>query len=366
MFYVNELILFCVFLFLVLASFSDLKTRTISNKLIFFFLVLGLSYNVTFALFSKNYSLLLTLLYSIIISLVFFIILWQLGIIAGGDTKLFIAISAIIPTMQGTLGLFNLGLGKLETLPIFSIILFVTSAFMVLPWILIYSKYLLFKKKHYKDLLHQIFSKKNIILLLDSILVVVLINFIILLFNITNIIFILSASFIFTFILFRIKIKSGFYYVIFGLYLIVLVILFSTHKLTADAIINLLGISGFVILISILLIYLKYIKEKVLLETKTIAELKEGDLPIYNYYYENKKITTKKPSFVNKIKEIIAGTYNKNLKIDSSKACGLSKKDITFLKDMYHNRLVDNTIYLKKTLAFTPAVLLAFMLLIIF
>lgn len=366
MFYVTELILFFVFLFLVLASFSDIKTRSISNKLILFFLVLGITYNITFALISKNYSLLLTLLYSIIISLVFFIILWQLGIIAGGDTKLFIAVSAIIPTMQGTLGLFNAGLGKLETLPIFSLILFVTSAFMVIPWILIYSKYLLFKKRHYRDLLNKMFSRRNLILLLDSILVVVLVNLLISLLNITNIVFILAVSFIFTYLIFRIKIKSGFYYVISGLYLMVLAIFFSTHKLTADVFISLLDISGFVILISILLIYLKYIKEKVLLETKTIAELKEGDLPVYNYYYVNKKIILKKPNFLNKIKEMALGTYYKDLKIDSSKACGLSKKDITFLKDMYNNRLVENTIYLKKTLAFTPAVLLAYMLLIIF
>ncbi|HOZ35855.1 MAG TPA: A24 family peptidase C-terminal domain-containing protein [archaeon] len=366
MFYVTELILFFVFLFLVLASFSDIKTRTISNKLILFFLVFGISYNITFALVSKNYSLLLTLLYSIIISLVFFLVLWELGVIAGGDTKLFIAISAIIPTMQGTLGLFDIGIGKIEVLPIFSLILFVTSAFMVLPWILIYSKYLLFKKKHYKALINETFSRKNLILLLDSIMVVVLVNLLISLLNITNIIFIFAISFVLTFLIFRIKIKLRFYYVILGLYLIIFAILFSTHKLTIDLLITLLDVSVFVIFISILLIYLRYIKEKVLLETKAIAELKEGDLPVYNYYYINKKIILKKPKFLNKIKEMALGTYYKGLKIDSSKACGLSREDITFLKDMYNNRLVENTIYLKKTLSFTPAVLLAYMLLIIF
>lgn len=365
MFYVNALILFFVFLFLVIASFSDLKTRTISNKLILFFLVFGISYNITFALVSKNYNLLLTLLFSIIISIVVFITLWQLGVIAGGDTKLFIAISAMIPTMQSTLGLFDIGLDKLKTLPIFSLILFVTSAFMVLPWILIYSKYLLFKKKQLRELLlNKMFSRKNLIKLFDSVLVVILITLLLLLFNILNFIFILVVSFAFTFLIS--KTKTYFYYVVIGLNLVLFAIFLFLNKLTTELFITLLNISGIVILVSLLFIYLKYIKEKVLVETKTIDKLKEGDLPVYNYYYINKKIILKKPNLLTKIKETASGTYYKGLKIDSSRACGLSKKDITFLKDMYNNRLVDNTIYLKKTLAFTPAVLLAFVLLIIF
>lgn len=367
MFYVTIIMLFFVFLFLVLASFSDIKTRTISNKLILFFLVFGISYNITFALVSKNYNLLLTLLYSIIISLVVFITLWQLGVIAGGDTKLFIAISAIIPTMQSTLGLFDIGLGRLETLPIFSLILFVASAFMVLPWILIYSKYLLLKKKQYRELLlNKMFSKKNLVLLLDSILVLILISLLLLLFNITNFILIFTISFAFTFLIFRIKTKRYFYYIVLALNLVLLAILFFLNKLTSELFIMLLNISGIVVLISLLFVYLRYVKEKLLIEKKTIAQLKEGDLPVYNYYYINKKIIQKKPNIFNKIKEIALGTYYKGLKINSSKACGLSKKDITFLKDMYNNKLVNNTIYLRKTLAFTPAVLLAFMLLIIF
>lgn len=367
MFYVNALILFFVFLFLVIASFSDLKTRTISNKLILFFLVFGISYNTTFALVSKNYSLLLTLLFSIIISSFVFITLWQLGVIAGGDTKLFIAISAIVPTMQSTLGLFDIGLNKFKTVPIFSLILFITSAFMVLPWILIYSKYLLFKRKQFRDLLlNKMFSRENLLLLFESILVVILISLLLLLFNITNFIFILVVSFTFTFLISKIKTKPYFYYIVIGLNLIVFAILLFLNKLTTGLFITLLNISGVVILISLLFMYLRYIKEKVLIETKTIDKLKEGDLPVYNYYYINKKIILKKPNLITKIKETASGTYYKGLKIDSSKACGLSKKDITFLKDMYNNKLVDNTIYLKKTLAFTPAVLLAFVLLLIF
>lgn len=366
MFYANWSILLFAFLFLLIASYSDLKKREISNKLILFFLVYGILYNLIFALVFKNYGLLLTLLYSLLISIIVFITLWKLGVIAGGDTKLFIAISALLPTMQNTLHLFNVGLGKIQFLPIFPIILFVISAFMVLPWILIYSKYLLFKKKHYKDLTNQIISRKNLLLTLDSILVAILVVLVTSLFNFFNVFYILIAFFILAHLIFRIKIKSNFYYVIIGLYLIVLVILFSLNKFNSSLLNTIITTSILVIIYSVFLIYLRFIKEKVLIETKEIAKLKEGDVPIYNYYLIDKKIIIKKPNFITKIKEMANGSYYKDLKVDSSKACGLSKKDITFLKAMYNNRLIDNTIYLKKTVAFTPAALLAFILLIMF
>ena len=62
---------------------------------------------------------------------------------------------------------------------------------------------------------------------------------------------------------------------------------------------------------------------------------------------------------------LINQTYYTNLKVDSSGACGLSKEDILFLKTMYKNNLIDNKIYLRKTVAFTPAILLGYILIIL-
>lgn len=365
MFFVN-IILLCVFIFFLLASYSDLKTRNISNTLILFFLILGLSYNITSSLILGNFRFLLTILFSAVLSFVVFFVLWELGVIAGGDAKLFIALAFIMPNFEHTLHIFNLGYEKLLVLPIFPILLFIASVFMVLPWILLYSKYLLLKKRYYKELLNEIFSRNNLLLTLDSILVVILAGLIISLFSFSNVLLLLFVSFILTYTIFKIKIKKNFYSIILGLYLLVLIILISTNKLTNNSLVFSVNTALIVIVISILIIYLKYIKDKVFIEKKKISELREGDLLLYNYYYSNKKLILRKFTFIEKIKALVSGEYYKGLKVDSGKAKGISRKDITFLKAMYNNRLIANRIYLKKTIAFTPAVLLAYILLIIF
>ncbi|HPC10461.1 MAG TPA: hypothetical protein PLN85_05275, partial [archaeon] len=60
------------------------------------------------------------------------------------------------------------------------------------------------------------------------------------------------------------------------------------------------------------------------------------------------------------------GEYQKNLKIDSNKAKGLSEQDITLLKQWYKNNLIEDKIKIKKTIAFTPSVMIAYVLLNIF
>jgi len=110
----------------------------------------------------------------------------------------------------------------------------------------------------------------------------------------------------------------------------------------------------------------KFIKEKVLVEEHNISDLKEGDVPYYNYYLIDKKVIFKKSRFFSAIKEMINGTYSQNQMIDSRKAGGLNNKEVTFLKGSYKNKLIGNTIKLKVTIAFTPAVLIAYVLLNIF
>jgi hypothetical protein len=112
--------------------------------------------------------------------------------------------------------------------------------------------------------------------------------------------------------------------------------------------------------------FYKFTKEKIFVEESKITDLKEGDVTYYNYYLINKKIVYKKSTFFSAIKELLMGTYSKDQIIDSRKAGGLNKKEVTFLNDSYNNKLISNTIKLKITLAFTPSVLIAYILLNIF
>jgi len=361
----NIVLLVFTFLLLLIASYSDLKTRTISNKLILFFLVFGLISNILFAFFLKDYSSLLILLLSVIISIVLFFILWELGAIAGGDVKLFIAIGCLIPTLSKALNLFNIAiLDKASNLPIFTILLFLASVLMVLPWLLLYSTYLLFLQKKYISFAKEIFSKRNLVSIFDSIIVISLVNLILFAFRVSNFLYILLATIVFTNLLFYIKVKKQFYYLILGLYCLVLI--FTYNRLTIELLTSTLSTIIVICLLSIILIFVKFIKKNIFVETKKISQLKEGDLPVNNYYYIKGKLIIRNPGFFKKILELAKGTYYKNLKIDAHKACGISNKDISFLKDMYKHKLIDNNIYLKKTIPFTPAILLAYILLILF
>ena len=73
----------------------------------------------------------------------------------------------------------------------------------------------------------------------------------------------------------------------------------------------------------------------------------------------------KKPKFKEMIVLFLKNKYYNDLKIDSNKAGGLNSDDITFLKRMYKNNLITKEIILKDSQAFVPAVLLAYILLIL-
>jgi len=110
----------------------------------------------------------------------------------------------------------------------------------------------------------------------------------------------------------------------------------------------------------------KFTKEKILVEERNVIDLKEGDVPLYNYYLIDKKVVYKKSTFFSAIRDMLGGVYYKDQIIDSRKAGGLNHKEVTFLNDSYNNKLISKTIKLKVTIAFTPAVLIAYILLNIF
>lgn len=348
------ILIFSSLVFLIIASVSDLRFREVSNKLVLFFLIFGITFKVSLAVVTKDFSIILFLVFLFLISVIVFFILWEFGVIAGGDLKLFLVLAVLAP---------NISLPFNISIYFFTAILFLISLFMLLPWIFINSIYVIFKRKLYVNILKQVFNRQNLIGMLESFLVVLVIVGLVSLFSSINTLWLLLFSFIFSLFLYKIKGK-WFYLVIFIISLITLYFLIRTKQLNSFSLSLVLEIVCLILLFSLLKETYKIVKEKVLIEEKKLSKLKEGDLPVYNYYYKNKKLQLVKPTFITKIKMLMSGTYYLNLKIDSSRSCGLIDKDILFLKTMYKNNLISNKIYLKKTLAFVPAVLLSYILII--
>jgi len=162
--------------------------------------------------------------------------------------------------------------------------------------------------------------------------------------------------------------KNVFYLSISSLYFIfILCVLLFAHPLNTIFIFSdLLSIIIAILIIYLLIMLYKFTKEKILVQDIKVTDLKEGVVTYYNYYLIDKKVIQKKSTFFSAIKDILSGNYYKSQIIDSRKAGGLNKKEVTFLNDSYYNKLISNNIKIKVTLAFTPSVLIAYILLNIF
>jgi Flp pilus assembly protein protease CpaA len=356
MFSFNLLFIFLTVFFLFVCSYTDLKTRTISNKFIFFFLIFSFLLKIIQSVFELNIFVLLVVFFSFIITFIVCYVFWELGIIAGGDLKILLVISILFP--QTTI------LSK--TIYVFPIVLLLFGFLVLAPYILMYSTISLFSKskRHLFKEIITINQIKNIFL------TIFLLFFITSFLNIFEfylsfyILFFLSFLLVVFFSKFLKVFKKtticflSFFYLLLVIYSLYFEIMIFNGF-------SLLFLTLTIFLITITTSLIKIITKEILITKKKISSLKEGDVPAYNYYYINNKLKIKKPSFLKTIKLMVENKYYKNLKIDSNKAGGLNKQDITFLKRMYKYNLLEKDIYVKKTLPFTPTLLISYIILIL-
>ncbi|MDO5825893.1 MAG: A24 family peptidase, partial [Methanosphaera sp.] len=185
----------------VIASISDYKTLTISNKLTFFMfssgLILGTAHYLT-----NDIKNLLPYYLSILLVFIFVYILWHIGLWAGGDVKLFTAISTllcadyldILPryTFYGYVFPFFGGMTFIPTLSLIT-----NSVLSIVPIIIIVIIYEIIKNKTYliKDIVKR-YDLINIASTLNAFGIIFLINDIIHIDNfMANIVFLLFISY---------------------------------------------------------------------------------------------------------------------------------------------------------------------------
>lgn len=367
--YFNIIIFFVLLIFLLLATYFDLKKRIIPNKLILIFLIVSVLLLVTKLFLSFSYSFLFNNLLSILITFLICFLLWEFGVIAGGDLKFFFVVSILLPynlSLFSNLSNFSLNYSFLKQ-PIFAVVFLLVSFFMLLPYILSYSLLNLFYKKNILFLKEEFFNRINLSNIFYCAVSLYLISSILNLFNASINFFILFfCSFVFYYLILLLKKKRLSYF--FGFltvgYVFLLIATFITKK-QLFSFIDLLLIVFFTFVVSLSMFLLKLIRARILTTEVELSKLTEGVVLSNNYYYDSKKNTllVEKINFFNHLKRLIAGTYYTNLKIDSNKAGGLTSQDIAFLNTMYENNLISSKIYIKKTLPFMPVVLITFIIL---
>jgi Flp pilus assembly protein protease CpaA len=351
----NIIFVFLSVFFLIICSYSDLKTRTISNKLVFFFLTLSFIIRIIESIIQKNTLILLFVFLTFCITFIISYILWLFGVIAGGDLKILLVIALLSQQIM----VFS------PNISLFPFVLLLLGFLVLTPYILIYSIITILKNKqtkHFKQIISKHQFKQTILLALG----IYLINSFLSIYSIhLKYLFLLILSFLLIFI-FTKYVKKIQYNQSISVLLVLYVCLFLYSIFANIHIFNILSLLFLFITITIINIIISLTRitiQNVLIQKKRIKNLQEGDVLTKNVYIINKKLHFKKITFTQTIKQMIQNKYYENLKIDSRKVGGLTKEDIAFLKKAC-NKNLSKQVFIKKTIPFTPALLISYIILL--
>ncbi|HNV01006.1 MAG TPA: A24 family peptidase C-terminal domain-containing protein [archaeon] len=337
---------------LLIATYTDLKERIVSNKLNFSLAIIGLIIYLIQSYFEQTPLPIIFSLLGLIIGFTFGWILWKIGVFAGGDVKLFMALGALNPF---TPAILKIGEFTNSNFQIFAITLFIYSLIGFLPYAMLV---ILLKLKNNKEARNNLIkdAKKRVI---DGIILSILIG------GLSTIFYFLqipSLIILPTLILIGI-LKKGKIIITILISIIGLIILpLQTLQNTLTSFIFIIFIYGTIKLMLSL--------GPVLQTTVKISKLKEGMIPSKTLYFEKNQVKEQNFSIKqiiklvkeNKINEIFS---KKNEIISATKARGLNEEEIKLLKKLYKNKKIGETIKIKESMPFVPTMLIGYLLCLI-
>lgn len=332
----------------IIAAYTDVKSQIIPNKLTFTTITLGIiSMSLYFALI-KEFNL--SYYFSIIAVYVFSYTLWRLGIWAGGDVKLFTAISTLlVPEFLDVLpgySLYGITLPfNLVSMRIPTFLVVFNSILSIIPIILIYVSVIIIKDKPYlKDKLIKSFNFKEVFLSLNSLIIAyTIISEISVHHLLLKIIFLIIISYIIS--------KVMKYDIILMIFTITIII---QQMLTGNIMTYLTEFFLLSIVITVRNIYHKRIIKEVFTENIKISELEEGMILQYPLYYKDNAYYFDKSQWFD-FKE-------KGKLICSNNARGITNEEIELLKQTCSNSIIS----IKKGLSFAPFILSGLIITLIF
>jgi len=353
-------------LFLIISTIYDFKYRIIPNKLILLFLIIGFITIILQTIFLHSFSIFVNSMISLGITIILGYLLWEIGLFAGGDVKLFIVISILNPVNLNYFGyLLNTTVTKT---PVFSINLLLTSILCVIPVLVVIAIYKFIFNKYYLILYNILKKKSTYISIFNSIFLIYFITSFSNIFALSTpiiLIYIFSIIFLIFFNKVQKYNEKYFYYFLLILYALLFLFTYLSKSISSNIfkLSDLINISLIIISIYFLVVIYRIISNYIFSKEIDIKYLKEGDVTFNNYYFYKNKLIVKDTGFLKTITQMLSGKYYNHLIIDSSKVGGLNKQDIKFLNKLYSNNSIDRNIKLKKTIPFTIYVLIAYILL---
>ncbi len=331
---------------LLIATYTDLKERIVPNKLNFGLAGIGLIIFGTQSIITNSFMPIAWSLFGMVFGFCFGWVLWKLGVFAGGDVKLFMALGALNPF---TPMLFEI-IPKETILPIFPISLFINSLIGFMPYGITIIAYKLMKNKKERKKIFSEVKEKTIEALHTSLLIA----------GAYPIAMIFTENYL---------VRVG---IIFGILIIwnllrerkkfltilfIIVGVWFNHLLFLEV----LGTMIFMLVIFFGIIKIMFSARRLLSEEKSIQELEEGMIPKNSLVWEGKRVVEKKESFMRIVKKISEGKFGKEKEIISSKkARGLTEEEIKELKKLSKKGLIKKSIKIKDSMPFVPAILFGY------
>lgn len=347
------------------ASYTDLKSGIIQNKLTFPLIGLGIVLNGFYAFMVGDMWL---IIYALIFTAGIFVlgyVLWKLGAWAGGDVKLFTALAALLPFYPAIVDydILSFSFPIMASYP-FPFTLIINSILAILPFLLIFIFYIALRRKPY--LLDELTApikdyRKNIVLTLVITSAVTLTLIITPYLPFQMIIISLILIYLLTLVISKLPnmVKAVIVSVltVFALY--------SNLTLTISSVIVLFLI---ITAIGVVKKLLTTVNKKALQDDYNIEDLKEGMILAYNIYQRNDEVYIDDKGLFDKIKDSIkkgdiAGLSEpKGKLLVSNMAAGLSNEDVGLLKKLYNENKISNKVKIKKGVPFAPSILIGLLI----
>ncbi|MEM4390319.1 MAG: A24 family peptidase [Candidatus Diapherotrites archaeon] len=363
------------FVGLVIATYTDLKERIVSNKLIFFLFCVGFVLKSFESFLASSLDPLFFALLGCLVGFSFSFLLYKFGVWAPGDVKLVAVLSFINPVNYGFLrSFFSSYFDFLSfpyfdsiSLPVFGITLIVYSALSVFPLGLLMIFFEAFKRL---SLLKSCFLesiKKFFYLFQLSFFVVcskILLEYFFL-FSFSDYFFVL-IFYVFSFFVFI------FVPVFFRFFLFVVSFLLAVFFVGFGFLEG--AFFSFFVLFFVYFLFKIYFsfKDFAFVEEIGLDNVSEGMIPVdYIKIEKNSLFFVPKPSIKSVINDLINHKFNDAMSklkpvgffASPDNACGFSEEEAKVLRDFAFKSGLNQKIKVKKTMAFVPAITFAFIVL---
>lgn len=337
--------IFLVTMCCIIATYTDVKSQTIPNKLTFSLFLIGIVLGTFY--FYKVGSLNIFYYCSILLVYLFSYVLWYFGVWAGGDVKLFTAISTIlIPEFLVVIPnykIFNIVMPlNLLSFKIPTFLLIFNSVLSIVPIIIVMVIYKIFIHKPYLiDEFKKTINFKEVLLSLNSLIISYIIISELNVYNpMLKIVLIFIVGYMISYIM-----NYDIFFIIISLVIVI------KQILTMDILFYLYEFIFLLIILTIKNVYKAGLVKKALTKNICKNNLEEGMILAYPLYIKDNKYYFNKESMFSNIRNNFSNKDKGEL-VCEIKASGLSSNDVSLIKNN-----LNQDIPIKEGLSFAPFIL---------